>query len=474
MSNRKLGLALLVFAAASCGKAPPADPSKPNAYAIQLPLEPAPGGALQRLTLPADVLVAVRRADLGDIRVFDGRGKIVPIALVEDGSAVPQHRTVVKVYPVSGPASALGRPGLSIRIEDKNVARVVTLDASSPPTSRTAPSTAVLLDTHGLREPVQAIALDMDIPAGKPVALTLLSSADLKNWESLAEKILFRPADGSVLLGGATVTLPGVDLSDRFVSIDWGDASGVVVRSASVVTASIAPPARSGVATTTAPLADAYELRFDLPDVARLAAIRVTQAESDGVLPVKLFGRGQAEDPWRLLSATTLRAGDGPNLLDLSGPRMTSYRLVADGRTAGFSAPPRLELLFDPVELLVGLNGKPPFRLAAGLAAAPANYLSLAEMAPRESPRLADLPQATLAVGNGPRPIVTLQAERPGGALDTRKLLLWSALLVGVLVLAFAALRLARATLERPLDQAGKERSHEGVIKTLDEGPLTE
>lgn len=455
MSSRTLGLALLAFTAASCAKAPPADPSKPDAYALQSSLEPAPGGALQRLALPADVLVALRRTDLGDIRVFDGRGKIVPIALVATGSAAARHRTSVPVYPVSGPASALGEPGLSIRIENKNLARVVTVDSSSPPTSRTAPPSAMLLDTHGLREPVQSIALDMDIPAGKPVPLTLLSSADLKHWEPLAEKILFRPADGSVLLGGATVTLPGVDLSNRFVSIDWGDASGVVVRSAGVVTASVAPAARIAVATTTtASLADPHEMRFDLPDVARLAAIRVTPADSEGVLPVKLFGRGQADRPWTLLSATTLRPGDGSNLLELSGLPTTSYRLVADGRTAGFSAPPRLELLFDPVELLVGLNGKPPFRLAAGLAAAPANYLSLAEMAPRGSPRLADLPQATLAVASGPRPIVTLQAETPGGALDARKLLLWSALLVGVLVLAFAALRLARATLERPLDQA--------------------
>lgn len=454
MSSRTLGLAVLVFTAASCAKAPPADPSRPEAYALQRSLEPAPGGPLQRLTLPADVLVAVRRADLGDIRLFDGRGKIVPIALVATGSAAARHRTSVPVYPVSGPASALGEPGLSIRIENKTIARVVTVDSSSPPTSRTAPPSAVLLDSHGLREPVRAIALDIDIPAGKPVALTLLSSTDLKNWEPLAEKILFRPSDGSVLLGGATVTLPGTDLSDRFVSIDWGDASGVVVRSASVVTASAAPPARIAVATTTASLADPHEIRFDLPDVARLAAIRVTPAASDGVLPVKLFGRGQADQPWALLSATTLRPGDDSNLLELSGSPTTRYRLVADSRTAGFSAPPRLELLFDPVELLVGFNGKPPFRLAAGLAAAPPNYLSIAEMAPRESPKLAGLPQAKLAVAGGASPIVTLQAETPGGALDSRKLLLWSALLVGVLVLAFAAFRLARATLERPLDPA--------------------
>ena len=51
---------------------------------------------------------------------------------------------------------------------------------------------------------------------------------------------------------------------------------------------------------------------------------------------------------------------------------MTSFRVEADSRTAGFSAVPKLDLLFDPVELLVALSGTPPYRLAVGQASAPA------------------------------------------------------------------------------------------------------
>lgn len=447
MNERKLVLALLVLAVTSCNHAPRPDPAKPEDYALQLPLEPAAGGALQRLALPPAALVALKRADLGDVRVFDARNKVVPLALLEDRADEAQHSTSVPVYPVVGPAGALEGSGLSIRIEDNRVARVVTVDSSAAPANDTAPPSAVLLDTHALREPANAIALDADIPVGQPITLTLLSSTNLKDWEPLAEKVLFRPADGMALLGGGKVALPAVDLHDRYVAISWGRASGVVLKGASAITSVLAPPARIAVATRAVPLADAHELRFDLPDIARLAAIRLTETGPDGIIPVKLYGRDHVEDPWTPLAAATLRPGTVGNLIDLSGPPMASYRLEADSRTAGFSAAPKVELLFDPIELLVALSGTPPYRLAAGQANAPAAFLTLTEIAPQVNlAKLAGLPQARLAAPSGPPPLVALQAGAADGALEPRKLILWAALLLGTLVLAFAAIRLLRGT----------------------------
>jgi Protein of unknown function (DUF3999) len=329
---------------------------------------------------------------------------------------------------------------------------VVTVDTSSPATS-SAPSAAVLLDTHALTRPVQAIEFDADIPAGQPITLTLRSSANLKDWEPLAEKVLFRPAEGADLLGGARVSLPGTDLQGRYVGISWNGAPGVTLKGAKVITSAQAPPTRIAVATSAVPLADAHELRFDLPGVARLAAIRLIEGGNEGVIPVKLYGRDHAEDPWTLLSAATLRPGEDGTVVELSSPPMASYRLEADSRTAGFSAAPKLELLFDPVELLVALSGTPPYRLAAGQAAAPAAYLTLPEIAQQgRLPSLSKLPEAKVAAPSGPPPVVALQAGAADGALEPRKLVLWAALLLGTLVLAFAAIRLLRATPRVPAD----------------------
>ena len=448
MTRPKLLLTLLALAATSCDRTPAADPSRPDAYAVQIALEPGAGGSLQRLALPPKALVALRRSDLGDIRLFDSRGKLVPIALLDPRAGDARRSVDVPVYPLLGPASALGASGLSIRIEDNQVARVVTVAPSASSVAGAAASpTAVLLDTRGVRDPATAIVLDAAIPSGKPIPLTLLTSANLKDWQPLADKVLFHPVDGAGLLGGATIALPGVDLSDRYVGISWGNATGVMLKRASVVTSTTAPLERTAIVTAALAMSDPHDLRFDLPDGARPAAIRLAPGSADGVIPVRLYGRNGAEGPWTLLSATVLRAGGGDNLVDLSGSSLTSYRLEADRRTAGFSVAPALTLLFDPVELVVALSGTPPYRLAVGQAAAPPAFLALAEIAPPDQPlKLADLPRASLAAPQGPPLVVTFNSGASDGALEPRKLLLWAALLMGTLILAFAAYRLMRST----------------------------
>jgi len=374
---------------------------------------------------------------------------VVPLALVDDTQDSTRHSTKVPVYPVIGPAAAPGHSDLSIRFEGDGPAKVVTVNSAASPADSATPPAAILLDTRDLKELASAIALDIGIPAGQPVTLTLLSSANLKDWEPLAEKVLFRPADGSALLGGASVALSGADLHDRYVGISWGGATGVTLKGASVVTSQHATPPRIGIAADGAALTDAHELRFDLPISARFSAIRVTETGPDGVIPVKLFGRDREEEPWALLAAGTLQSGSRGNLLDLSGQPMTSFRLQADSRTAGFSATPKLELMFDPVDLLVALSGTPPYRLAVGQASAPGAYLALSEIAPQGSPaRLAELPQVKFAAPNGPPPMVSLQASAVDGAFAPRKLVLWGALLIGTLVLAFAAAVLLRGTVK--------------------------
>ncbi len=447
MKGRAALAGMLFVLASACNRAPTADPSKPEAFARQTSLQPAPGGRLQRVSLPAAMLAAVRRPDLGDIRVFDARGKVVPLALLETSRPRGPRRSVdLPVYPVIGSGDDLRNADLSVRIEGNGVTRAVVVDQSSASADQDLPPAAALLDTRGVREPIDAISLRADLPAGRPITLTLLTSTNLKDWEPLAQKVLFRPVNRAAPLGGAEVMLNGARLRDRFVGISWGGADGVTLKGASAVIATVAAPERTGIPTQPLTLADPHQALFDVPPMGLLAAIRVTPLRADGVVPVRLFGRSVGKDRWTLLAAGTLQPDRGKSTLELVGAPMTSYRLEADRRTAGFSAAPRLELLFEPVDLLVALSGTAPYRLAVGQAKAAPNYLSLAEIAPQgDTLDLAKLPMATLAAASEPPPIIALQPGEPDGALNPRKLLLWAALLLGTLVLAVAAFRLMRA-----------------------------
>ena len=453
MSPAKWVIAACALSATACHRAPVAAPANPEAYGLHIALTPAAGAPLQRLELPAAALAAAQRADLGDVRVFDGHGKVVPLARIAETPDTARHTTTVPVYPITGAAAALGRDGLSIKVESQGATRVVTLDSSpTAPASYDAPA-AALLDTRALHEPASGLALNIAIPTGQPVTLNLLTSANLKDWEPLAQKVLFRPTDGAGPLGGGEIALPGIDLHDRYVGISWGEAHGITLKAAHIITTAQAPPPQITLQTRGARLSNAHELRFDLAATTTFSAMRLTETGPDGVIPVQLYGRTAPQDPWTLLSAGRLESGTGASVLDTPGPSMTQFKVEADSRTAGFSAAPKVELLFDPVTLLMAASGTPPYQLAVGQAAAPGAYLAISEIAPQSAPAaLSALPAAQFAAT--PNPTITLQDGTQDGALDLRKLVLWGALLLATLVLAFTAIKLARG-----MDTAAKRAS---------------
>lgn len=440
-------LLLPLLLAAGCRPASDVDVFRPDAFARQAVLQPAAGGTLQRVNLPGALVVAAQRRDLGDIRLFDAEGQRVPLALLApDALSGPQRSVDVPIYSVLGEDEALQDAQLTIRVEDGGATQAVTVDRGVPTAGRTR-MPAVLLDTRTLREPVDAIALRADIPPGRPVALTLLTSANLKDWTPLAEKVLFRPAGGGPLLDGAQVPLNGADLQGRFVGVSWTGTEAVAVTGARAVTAPSADARRTAVPAAPLSLTDPYTVQFTLPDNSRLAALRLMPSPVDGIVPVRLHGRLYGRDDWSLLAAVTLSADGRPSTIPLPAARFASYRLEADRRTAGFTAAPAVELLFDPVDLLVALRGTPPYRLAIGQPAAPPSYLSLREIAPGDTPLdLAKLPRATLALADMRTPHVALQGPPADVAGDRRKAVLWLALLFGTLVLAFAAFRLLRGS----------------------------
>ena len=91
---RRLSIALLALTIAACDGAEAPDPTRPDQFAARLAVEPATGGTVQRVILPEQALVAIQRADLGDVRIYDGRGK--PLSLALGGGADEERRSVTR------------------------------------------------------------------------------------------------------------------------------------------------------------------------------------------------------------------------------------------------------------------------------------------------------------------------------------------------------------------------------------------
>jgi hypothetical protein len=303
---------------------------------------------------------------------------------------------------------------------------------------------AALLDTRKLGQPVASIVLKATIPVERPVSFKLLTSTNLKEWEPLADKVLFRPSGNKPMLGGNQVKLAGADLRGRFVGVSWAGSGEVVLDGASAILAGPNKVTRGAVPTTPLKLADPHELILHLPNNGRLTGLRVTAPANDGIVPVHLSVRAPGRDTWAGFARTTIAPERGATTIDLPVMPVASVKLEADRRTGGFSEAPRVELLFDPVELLVGFSGTPPYRLAVGQLAATPSFLTTNEIAPgMAASDFAKLPRAALASEGQLASPINVQSD-PGNSQDRRNWLLWTALLGGTLLLLWIALRLLR------------------------------
>ena len=432
----------LAALAAGCGGDRSVDASRPESFARQVAVQPASGGKLQQITLPPAVLTASKRQDLGDIRLFDANSRLVGMALLSDSGEAATSTLDLPVYPVMGGSEGgrLQDSELSVRVESDGAVRAISVDRSN---AGGAPMPAALLDARKLAQPVAAIVLKASIPVERPVTFRLLTSTNLKDWEPLAEKVLFRPSGDKPMLGGDRVALDGADLRGRFVGVSWAGAGDVVLDGASAVLEGLRTTTRSAVATAPLKLADPHELVLHLPDNGQLTGLRVTAAANDGIVPVRLFAQTPGRDAWERFASATIAPERGATTIDLPAAPVASVKVEADRRTGGFSEAPRVELLFEPVELLVRFSGRPPYRLAIGQAAATPSFLTTNEIAPGiAKSELGRLPSATVAA-NQPTSPIDVQPD-VGQAQDRRKWLLWGALLAGTLMLLLIAVRLIR------------------------------
>ena len=456
-----------------------ADANTDAAYALRLPLTTAADAPLQRLELPARAPIALQSPGYADVRVFNPSGQAVPMAL----SPVPRaeagrQQTVLQAYPLMGTAAASSTlDSLALRIEERRSngvsERVVTINPSggaafaTPPASRVAQQTlGAFLDARGTQRPAVALVLHTDVPIGQSVTFTVATSADLATWRPLAETVWYR-AEGNASLGTSKLEFAATRLAGRYLRVSWPLASGqlaaVTLRSATLVTEADTPAVVRPSAPVAAPvLTSTHTVSFSLPFATPVAALQVRPEGSNVVIPLRVLGRLQPEQPpantvvFSLQSAVKLHTS-GP--LALPGTPLRDIKFKADEKTPGFAAPPEVTVLFDPVHLVFVASGHAPFTLAVGLGQAANAWLPLNSLMPAANPGLTDLalqaaalPLAMVAGADvGP---VVITAPPVTAAPAPRSLVLWGVLLAGGLALAVMAWVLLRQTRGGPADEA--------------------
>ena len=134
---------------------------KPADYAYGLKIEASGSEALYEVTLPPAVYQGVTRRDLGDVRVFNGAGEVVPHAWrprrtekADAGASVP-----LTLFPLKATVGA-NLDGLSINVR-RSASGAVSVDVKSAgPQAASQETAGFLIDMSAQDRALRAIELD--------------------------------------------------------------------------------------------------------------------------------------------------------------------------------------------------------------------------------------------------------------------------------------------------------------------------
>lgn len=453
--KRFVPLLLALAAGIATAQERPAD----HPYSAALTTEGA--ASLYRFSVPAAAYRGIVRRDLGDLRVFNAGGEPVPYAFApRETQPVAAVTRALNLFPLYGDAEK-ALEATSMRVERSGSGTIVSVSVGAPQ----APSArrkllGYLLDASELKTPQEALLLDWVAPQGFSGQVRVEGSEDLKYWRTVV-------ADAPILLlkhAGESLERRRVELSGaraKYLRLSFsGVPSAFVLKDVRVELRGERPePAREWLSLESVEGKAIGELLYDSAGRFPVDRLRLALPELNTVAQVQFYSRQRVEDPWRFASSATVYRLGGEER-DIASPEVVLapnsdrlWLIKVDQKGGGFgSGRVRLELGWVPHEVVFAARGAGPFSLAYGNKGAKPGALPITAVIPRYGE--ADAMPARLAkVGE------FMDSSRPPPSLlddparffrgmtenrETKKWLLWSALVAGVLLLVWMALRLLR------------------------------
>jgi len=429
-------------------------------FARMMPLTLSGIGALYELPLPTEVYTGSTRRDLGDLALFNGAGEIVPFTLLQPSpvktSATGQQLPLFPLTATSHTSS--GNFAMQVRTDGSGA--IVTLN-KAPGAATGAPVTSYIVDAVALNRPVSGFDFGLT-PAASGFIGTLRvdSSYDLQQWRQHAVGAVATLAAGEQRLNRSRVEFPAVQA--RYYRLCITPAPGapridtVIPRFETIQTKQRREAARYVITPVTGKSGEYLAQSDGYMPVDRL---RLIFPDENSLAGVTILSRHDDTSPWiergcgtfYRLRREAAAVESGALEITSTTDRQWLIRVHPSGGGLG-SRLPQLEVGWQPHRLIFAARGYAQFRLAYGSARTGQGTLRddsiAAGLAKWEKQQIKPLPaQAGPSMESGGR-----QALKPRiPATIWRKVLLWGALLSGVLVLAGIAWRLVR---EMGLDNA--------------------
>lgn len=473
----------------------PSPPVRPDAFAHQARIEASGSGPFHELVLPLAVYQGVRRQDLGDLRVFNAAGEVLPHSLIRaEPTAVAQtQETALPLFPLlaaTSPHNPAVRDDVSVEIRRKGDDTLVAVRQTE---RRAAPGTApptaplmrgVVLDASQVQGQMRGLRLAFGASSQPFHPFTLESSDDLQHWRMLkADAQLVRLEHAGQQIERSHVDWDGP--AGKYLRILWRTPQQAPTLNAAFAQTrqtanNPANPVWSAPLAPTRSQNDDYE--YALPGQMPLQQLRIGLPQANSLAPLTVQywvpetrHRHRNHRPyWQTATQTVvfrLQTPQGevtsPDVL-LNLPAQARLRLVVDKRGGGLGqVRPTLQIGFVPQRLVFLARGEGPFHLAWGAQKVADSALPVTTLIPGnagDKPFAASLAQlhpmalpgsgvssagAPAAVGSSVRGFVD-------GSPTLSRSALWAVLLAGVAVLAGMAWLLVKQ-MKRKADETKSE-----------------
>lgn len=437
----------------------------PDDYALQQRIAAPAGAALLRIALDESVYRALRRPDLGDLRVFNAAGEALPIARWPAQRPERTHTLSVALtaLPVgdgsAATGTALGRA--QVAIDQRGGDTQVRVEVG-PAGVTTSPPPVVprrfLADTEAFGHAVQAIEIPLPAEARFEGRLQVETSADLGGWRTLAaNEAVLAVGAGNGRLSRTRIELHGGNA--RYLRLTWlGDAPEPLPQSIELIHREISAPVDHQWISL-AGKASGQQVAYLSPGLFPVDRLRLVPTRgSNDVVMGQLFSRPAVSERWQFRSNEV-----GFRLERDGGPRENppvSFAMTRDPlwqlrllrpETAGVA--PDLALGWVPEEIVFVARGDGPYRLAVGHPGRTPVWLPVETLVPgygtanEATPAPARLEPPAGAVEPVARPTSVLE---PG-----RHWWLWAALILGVGALGWMARGVWRE-MQRPVASGGE------------------
>lgn len=408
--------------------------------------------ALHRIALPFE---AYRDAkpDFSDLRVFNAAGEALPIAFTGEREAVKSEApaAALPMFPVSAAKEAKGKApeGMDVYVKSGPDGTIVSVQGR-PVGKLTPKPVAWLLDASKLTSTIRALDFEWDVgPGTEIVNVNIDASDDLKEWRRVSShsQLVVLKQEG-LSLEQHRVEVGSLKAKYLRITADTAGFALKSVQAQSVFT--VAPPTRLTRSFRASPGGKPGTFEIDLGARLPVDAMKVV-VPANTVAPMAISTRETEKASWApLTSATFYRMNRGgasveSPAVEVGRRSMRWVQLVLDSHVPSLGGDePTLEVQWMPAQIVFVARGDAPFTLAFGNADAQRTIIALNQVIPdykagaeMKIPEDQVLRVATVTVVESP-------VTKLVGDVNKRKLVLWGALLIAVVVLGFMAMQLAK------------------------------